>query len=468
MNSSSNFASLGLSAPILKAVEEKSYKVITPIQQQAIPVVLKGRDVMAAAQTGTGKTAAFVLPVLELLMRNQQGQSSQKRANQARVLILAPTRELAAQIAESIDIYAKYLPLRSTVVFGGVKINPQMMALRKGVDVLVATPGRLLDLYQQNAIQFTQLQVLVLDEADRMLDLGFINDIQKILAVLPKQHQSLMFSATFSDEIRQLAKRIMKNPLEISVNQQNTTAKTVREWMCPVDKKRKPALLKYLIKENNWQQVLVFCKTKQGVNKLTRYLEEQGIKAEAIHGDKSQAARTKALNRFKQENVQILVATDLAARGLDIDQLPQVVNFDLPKVAADYIHRIGRTGRAGMNGQAVSLVSADEFDQLTDIEHLLNKLLTRKLIDGFEPRHDVPISKIWRKAKKPKKPKKTKNIQLDAKPKTKQKKNQPSEITNKQGKQHRRRGKNENKNPGSNDGEKPPRRKLKRIKKTPR
>jgi len=403
MNSDSNFESLGLSPEILKAVAEKGYKTPSPIQMKSIPVILQGKDLMAAAQTGTGKTAGFTLPILEKLIKGEHA-----GANQARVLILTPTRELAVQIEESVANYGKYLGLRSCVVYGGVKINPQMMRLRKGVDILVATPGRLLDLYNQNAIKFKQLEILVLDEADRMLDMGFIDEISKILDVLPKQRQNLMFSATFSDDIRSFARKLVNNPVEISVTPRITTAKTVSEIIYPVDKKKKPALLSYLIKENNWQQVLVFSKTKNGADKLTRYLEDQGIKAVAIHGNKSQGARTKALAEFKQSTVTVLVATDIAARGLDIEQLPQVVNFDLPTVAQDYVHRIGRTGRAGSNGRAVSLVSADEFDQLTDIEHLIKKLLKRKLIDGFEPTHDVPESRLWRKPKKSKKPKKPK------------------------------------------------------------
>lgn len=484
MNTNSNFKALGLSASTLKAIEDKAYSLPTPIQQQAIPAVLKGKDVMAAAQTGTGKTAAFTLPILDILVKGARVQ-----ANQARTLILAPTRELAIQIGESILEYGKYLPLRSTVVYGGVKINPQMMTLRKGVDILIATPGRLLDLHQQNAVSFQQLEILVLDEADRMLDMGFITDLQKILAILPKQRQTLMFSATFSDQIRELARTLVSHPVEISVSPKNTTAKTVSQWMVPVDKKRKPALLKYLIKENNWKQVLVFCKTKQGVDKLITYLEEQGIKSAAIHGNKSQAARSKALEYFKQESVQVLVATDLAARGLDIDQLPQVVNFDLPTVAADYIHRIGRTGRAGLNGQAVSLVSADEFDNLTDVEHLINKLLPRKLMDGFEPRHDVPMSKLWRKPKKPKKPKKSKKEkqtevgsveytqakQTSGKTVNKNKQGQNKQEQNKQeqGQPKNKRGKFRSRyskdasSSDSNDGARPPKRKFKQGKKLP-
>jgi ATP-dependent RNA helicase RhlE len=314
-------------------------------------------------------------------------------ANQARVLVLTPTRELAAQVGESVATYGRNLHLSSTVVFGGVKINPQMMKLRKGVDVLVATPGRLLDLYNQKAVKFKQLEVLVLDEADRMLDMGFIHDIKKILALLPKKRQNLMFSATFSDDIRKLAKGMVNNPVEISVSPRNTTVESVEQWLCPVDKKQKSALLTSLIQDNEWQQVLVFCRTKHGANRLARQLDNKGIQAVAIHGNKSQGARTKALSGFKNGRTRILVATDIAARGLDIDQLPHVVNFDLPNVPEDYIHRIGRTGRAGSSGEAVSLVSADEHKQLVDIERLIRQQIERKYIDGFDPVHDLPASR---------------------------------------------------------------------------
>jgi len=403
-----SFASLGLSTPILDAVAENGYETPSPIQAQAIPAVIEGKDVMAAAQTGTGKTAGFTLPLLERLSQGQRA-----KPNHTRALILTPTRELAAQIAESVTTYGKHLSLSSTVVFGGVKINPQMMKLCKGVDILVATPGRLMDLYSQNAIKFTQLEVLVLDEADRMLDMGFIHDIRKILAVLPKHRQNLLFSATFSAEIRQLAKGLVNDPVEISVTPRNTTAKTVEQWICPVDKKQKSALLTQLIDDNKWQQVLVFSRTKHGANRLTRYLEERGINAAAIHGNKSQGARTRALADFKSGEASVLVATDIAARGLDIDQLPQVVNFDLPNVPEDYVHRIGRTGRAGASGKAVSLVCADEFPLLADIERLIKQLLPRKLIDGFEPVHDLPESRLDTRPFKPKKPKKPKTGHRD-------------------------------------------------------
>lgn len=384
-----NFNELGLIDPILRAVTEEGYQTPTAIQEQAIPAILAGRDVMAAAQTGTGKTAGFTLPILQRLSLGQKA-----AANQVRVLILTPTRELAAQVSESVQVYGKYLPLTSAVVFGGVKINPQMMRLRRGVDVLVATPGRLLDLYQQNAVKFKQLEILVLDEADRMLDMGFIHDIKKILAALPKDRQSLLFSATFSTDIRQLAQGLIRDPLEISVTPRNAAAKTVKQWIHPVDKKQKPDLLLHLIREQKWGQVLVFSKTKHGANKLSRFLEQGGVKAAAIHGNKSQGARTRALADFKDGSVAVLVATDIAARGLDIDQLPHVVNFDLPNVSEDYVHRIGRTGRAGATGEAVSLVSADEFKLLADIERLTKQILTREYVAGFEPEHDLPTSNL--------------------------------------------------------------------------
>ncbi len=400
-----SFTDLGLSEPLLKAVRDQGYDTPSPIQAQAIPAVISGRDVMAAAQTGTGKTAGFTLPLLEKLSQGGRVNKSSVGSNNVRALVLTPTRELAAQVSDSIATYGKYLNLHSTVVFGGVKINPQMMRLRQGVDVLVATPGRLMDLYNQNAVKFSQLEVLILDEADRMLDMGFIRDIKKIIALLPKQRQNLLFSATFSSDIRALAKGLVNKPLEISVNAENSTAEKVTQWLTAVDKKRKPAVLTYLIKENNWQQVLVFTKTKHGANKLTRHLEAEGLTAAAIHGNKSQGARTKALASFKDGRVQVLVATDIAARGIDIDLLPQVVNFDLPNVPEDYVHRIGRTARAGNTGQAVSLVCNDELKLLWDIENVIQQHIERKVIDQFIPVNELGESRMMRslKAKKPKK-----------------------------------------------------------------
>ena len=410
------FIELGLSEPLLKAVQEKGYETPSPIQAQAIPAVISGRDVMAAAQTGTGKTAGFTLPLLEKLSKGGTAQS-RVQSNNVRALVLTPTRELAAQVSESITTYGKYLNLHSTVVFGGVKINPQMMRLRQGVDVLVATPGRLMDLYNQNAVKFSQLEVLILDEADRMLDMGFIRDIKKIISLLPKQRQNLLFSATFSADIRALAKGLVHKPLEISVNPENSTAEKVTQWLTAVDKKRKPAVLTHLIKDNSWQQVLVFTKTKHGANKLTRYLEAEGLTAAAIHGNKSQGARTKALASFKDGRVQILVATDIAARGIDIDLLPNVVNFDLPNVPEDYVHRIGRTARAGNTGQAVSLVCADELKLLWDIEHVIQQHIERKTLDKFMPMNELGESRAIRalKAKKPKKIKKPKEAKIEHK-----------------------------------------------------
>jgi len=401
-----SFTSLGLSPEILSALSEKGYEKPSPIQEQAIPAVLAKKDVMAAAQTGTGKTAGFTLPILELLSKGDK-----VKPNQTRSLIITPTRELAAQIADNVETYSKNLALSSTVVFGGVKINPQMMRLRQGIDVLIATPGRLLDLYNQNAIRFEQLEVLVLDEADRMLDMGFLRDIKKILALLPKQRQNLLFSATFSDDIRDLARGLVNNPVEISVTPRNTAAETVQQLVYPVDKKKKPALLTQLIKDNDWRQVLVFMKTKHGANRLTRTLEAEGIKAAAIHGNKSQGARTKALAQFKEGNINVLVATDIAARGIDIDQLPQVVNFELPNVSEDYVHRIGRTGRAGASGHAISLVCADEIDLLNDVQHVIQQYIPREVYTGFTPTNELPESRKLRplKAKKPKKPKKPKS-----------------------------------------------------------
>lgn len=396
------FAEMGLCQALLDAVAAKGYDTPTPIQEKAIPAILEGKDVMAAAQTGTGKTAGFTLPILENLRAGKFAE-----ANQARVLVLTPTRELAAQVGESVQTYGKNLPMRSAVVFGGVKINPQMQKLRRGVDVLVATPGRLLDLHNQNAVKFDHLEVLVLDEADRMLDMGFIHDIRKIISKLPRDRQNLMFSATFSRDIRELAKTIVRQPVEISVTPENAAAPTVKQWIVPVDKKNKSPLLIHLIKQNNWGQVLVFSRTKHGANKLTKQLAAAGIRAVAIHGNKSQGARTKALANFKADKVQVLVATDIAARGLDIRQLPQVVNFDLPNVPEDYVHRIGRTGRAGSEGQAVSLVSADELQQLRDIEKLTKKLLVREYEEDFYPEHDLPETRLNLspgRAKKPKKP----------------------------------------------------------------
>ena len=367
-----NFSSLGLSQPIVKAVTQQGYKFPSDIQIQVIPVILEGKDVMAAAQTGTGKTAGFTLPILEGFSRKKTSGPRQIRS-----LILTPTRELASQVQANIGKYSLHLPVKSMAIFGGVKTRPQIEKLRNGVDILVATPGRLLDLYNQNVIKFDQLEVLVLDEADRMLDMGFIHDIRKILSYLPTNRQNLMFSATFSKEIRKLAKTFTNAPVEISTSPANTTVTTVKHWVTPINKQRKSAMLIELVRSNNWFQVLVFVRTKHGANKLTQTLKKQKISADAIHGNKSQGARTRALADFKNGKTAILVATDIAARGLDINKLPRVINFDLPAVAEDYIHRIGRTGRAGQKGEAISLVSPDELKQLSAIERLLKYKLDR-------------------------------------------------------------------------------------------
>ena len=379
------FQALGLIDPIQRTLETLGYKEPTPVQKQAIPAVLAGRDLMAAAQTGTGKTAGFALPILQRL--TMEGATSPQSV---RCLVLVPTRELAEQVYDSFRTYGGNLPLRSYVAYGGVPIEPQVSKLRKGLDVLVATPGRLLDLLDQGAVKFDALQTLVLDEADRMLDLGFERDLDRLLLALPKQRQTLLFSATFSDEIRKLANGMLKDPLAIQVSPSNTATKTVKQWLIPTDKKRKPELLLHLLKKLRWKQVLVFVKTRKGVEQLVKTLQEHGISADSIHGDKTQPARLRALARFKAAEVQLLVATDVAARGLDIEALPQVVNFDLPTVAEDYIHRIGRTGRAGMEGEAVSLVCADEADLLKAIETLTRQVIRRVEEPGFEADHRVP------------------------------------------------------------------------------
>jgi len=380
-----SFYSLGLSEQLVRATADQGYETPSPIQAKAIPAVLSGRDVMAAAQTGTGKTAGFTLPLLQRLAENP------RTGKGPRVLILAPTRELAAQVHDSVALYSRYMPTKSAVVFGGVKINPQMMKLRKGLDVLVATPGRLMDLYQQNAVRFNEVEILVLDEADRMLDMGFIRDIRKILALLPAKRQNLLFSATFSNEIRTLAEGLLDNPVQVEVAARNTAAESIKQSVYPVDQSQKTALLSKLVRDNGWEQVLVFTRTKHGANRLTQKLERDGITAAAIHGNKSQGARTRALADFKQGEVRVLVATDIAARGLDIKQLPQVVNFELPNVPEDYVHRIGRTGRAGESGHALSLVSADEGKMLAGIERLIKKQLPRKSVEGFEPQNNLPL-----------------------------------------------------------------------------
>ena len=372
------FNQLGLSAELLRAVEKKGYTEATPIQQQAIPHILEGHDILAGAQTGTGKTAGFTLP---LLQRLQYGTQNRRRV---RALVLTPTRELAAQVGDSVRDYGAYLPFRTAVIYGGVSINTQIAKLRKGVDVVVATPGRLLDHMQQGTIDLSAIEVLVLDEADRMLDMGFIRDIRKILKALPAERQNLLFSATFSDDIRTLAANTLNAPAEFQVSPENSTAERISQIVHPVDKSRKRELLSHCIGAENWQQVLVFTRTKHGANRLAKQLEADGIAATAIHGNKSQGARTRALKEFKDGTVRVLVATDIAARGLDINRLPHVVNYELPHVPEDYVHRIGRTARAGNDGHAVSLVCVDEQKLLHDIEKLLGTKLRKKVVPGYE------------------------------------------------------------------------------------
>jgi ATP-dependent RNA helicase RhlE len=378
-----SFSSLGLSAELLRAVSEQGYTEATPVQARAIPVIITGRDLQAAAQTGTGKTAGFTLPLLQRLQTTPAPAGGHRHP--VRALILTPTRELAAQVGESVQTYGKYLRYPTAIIFGGVNINPQIDKLRRGVDIVIATPGRLLDHVQQRTIDLSKVEILVLDEADRMLDMGFIRDIRRILALLPAKRQNLMFSATFSDDIRSLAAGILKSPETIDVAPRNSTAERVSQRVYPVDQGRKRLLLAQLIKEGDWKQVLVFTRTKHGANRLAEQLGKDGIQSAAIHGNKSQGARTRALADFKQNRVRVLVATDIAARGLDIDQLPHVVNYELPNVPEDYVHRIGRTGRAGSSGEAISLVAGAERSLLRDIERLLRTELPQTVVPGFEP-----------------------------------------------------------------------------------
>ncbi len=427
-----SFESLGLRAEILQAIADQGYTDPTPIQLKSIPIVAQGRDVMASAQTGTGKTAGFTLPLLQRLCEDLPPQdlsgangagngalssrakskpatsnskpvlrkkgapvSSDRGAHRAiRALIVTPTRELAAQVGENVMAYSKYLPIRSTVIFGGVKINPQISKLRQGVDILIATPGRLLDHVNQQTVDLSQVEILVLDEADRMLDMGFIHDIRKILTLLKQERQTLLYSATFSGPIRKLADSFLRSPEFIEVARSNAAAETVDQLVYLVDRARKSELLSFIIGSRNWRQVLVFTRTKHGANRLTKHLQQDGLTAAAIHGNKSQGARTRALASFKSGDIRILVATDIAARGLDIDLLPHVVNFELPNVAEDYVHRIGRTGRAGNEGQAISLVCVDEKDLLRDIERLLRRDLPKEAIAGYEPDLSIPPEPI--------------------------------------------------------------------------
>ena len=375
-----NFDELNLAPAILRAVQEQGYTAPTPIQAQAIPVVLGGHDLLAGAQTGTGKTAGFTLPMLQLLSTRPAA-----KAGAIRALVLTPTRELAAQVEEAIRAYGKYLELTSTVIFGGVGMNPQINRIARGVDILVATPGRLLDLEGQNHIDLSHVEILVLDEADRMLDMGFIHDVKKVLALLPKHKQSLLFSATFSDEIRELAGNLLKDPKSVQVTPPNTTVERIAQVIYPVGRNRKKDVLAHLVGENDWSQVLVFTRTKFGANKVADFLNDRGIKAMALHGNKSQSARTQALAEFKTGDLRALVATDIAARGIDIDELPHVVNYDIPNVPEDYVHRIGRTGRAGNSGEAVSLVCMDEEGFMHEIERFTKQQIPVRMLDGFGP-----------------------------------------------------------------------------------
>ena len=375
-----SFSTLGLRPELVRAVSEKGYAIPTPIQAQAIPLILEGRDLMGSAQTGTGKTAGFTLPILQRL--DGSGRPGKDR-RAVRALAVVPTRELAIQVNHSVEDYGKWLRLESAAVFGGVNINPQKKKLARGVDFLVATPGRLLDLVNQGSVDLSRIEILVLDEADRMLDMGFIRDIRKLLALLPRQKQTLLFSATFSDPIKQLAGGLMHSPALVEIGRRNDTVESVEQLIHPVEKDRKRELLSHLIGSNNWQQVLVFGRTKHGANRLAKQLNADGVTATAIHGNKSQSARIEALAKFKSGKVQVLVATDIAARGLDIEQLPHVINFELPQVAEDYVHRIGRTGRAGHRGHAISLVCDEESGQLRDIERLIKREIPRHMVAGY-------------------------------------------------------------------------------------
>ncbi|WP_406608810.1 DEAD/DEAH box helicase [Agarivorans sp. JK6] len=382
------FTKLGLSTPLIQAIQEQNYQQPTPIQAKAIPLVLKGKNLIAAAQTGTGKTASFVLPILQSISR----QTEALRGKRVRALILAPTRELAQQVEQSIKDYAKHLEISSLAMVGGVDSEPQKQALIYGVDVLVATPGRLLDMMYQRAVHFDQLDTLVLDEADRMLDMGFIDDISKIVDRLPEQRQSLLFSATLSKQVKQLAKTTIGDAVEISLTHDANNAPDIDQWLITVDKDKKSSLLSHMINENDWQQALIFIQTKHGSAKLVSQLEKRGIAAEAFHSGRSQASRTKLLESFKAGEVKFVVATGIAARGIDIEELNRVVNYDLPDQADDYVHRIGRTGRAGASGEAISFVSKDDFRNLCAIESRIGHLIERKVVEGFEPKKEVPIS----------------------------------------------------------------------------
>ena len=393
-----SFDKLGLNEPILKALKQKGYKEPSPIQAKAIPAILEKRDVMAAAQTGTGKTASFILPILHMLSNPKH----KFKGHVIRALVVTPTRELAAQVRESAVTYGRNLNLKSTAIYGGTSVRNQKKVLRQGVDILVATHGRLLDLYNQKSIDFSKVEVLVLDEADQMLDMGFINDIKKIIRLLPDRRQNLMFTATFSDPFRALANKFSYNPLEISVTRDNETAENIEHYIHPVETSRKSELLVHLIKKEKWKQALVFTRTKHGANRLTKKLIQAHIPAVAIHGNKTQNYRTRALDDFKKNRVRILVATDVAARGIDIKNMNQVINFDLPTVAKDYVHRIGRTGRAGESGKAISFVGSEQFELLDAIQKLLKQTLEQHIVEGFEPNNPIAksTSKVGKKQRR--------------------------------------------------------------------
>lgn len=410
-----NFEELGLSSPLLRVLKEKNYTSPTPIQEQAIPVIIQGRDVIAGSQTGTGKTAAFALPILEKLSQKDRV----GKGCYIRTLILTPTRELASQVEASIHVYSEHLPLKSAVIFGGVKMAAQIHKLRRGFDILVATPGRLLDHLQNGTVDLSRVSTFVLDEADRMLDMGFIRDIRKIIAALPKTRQNLLFSATYSKEIETLSRNILHDPVRIAVTPGNVAAESVEQIVYPVDKTRKRALLSYLIGSGNWKQVLVFTRTKHGANRLAKQLTIDGLPSDAIHGNKTQSARTRALEGFKQGKFQVLVATDVAARGIDIEKLPHVVNYDLPLSPEDYIHRIGRTGRAGKEGRAISLMSNEEVKLLKAIERLLKKTISQTILPGYEPVLGAPTSEPRQKQSRRRKPRQ--NDSRSRKPQAKKK-----------------------------------------------
>lgn len=424
-----SFQSLGLSDALLKAISKKGYTTPSPIQEKAIPVVLEGKDVLASAQTGTGKTAGFTLPMLQLLT-----QTEARRRRPIRALVLTPTRELAAQVYDNVRAYSEFLDIRSTVIFGGVNQKPQVRTLRQGVDILIATPGRLLDLQSQGELSLSKIEFLVLDEADRMLDMGFVRDIKKVISLVPRKRQTLLFSATFSKSIKELASNMLYKPVLVEATPENTTAEKVIQTTYRVDKSKKTALITKFIKEGNWDQVLVFTRTKHGANRLSQKLDKAGITSAAIHGNKTQNARTKALAGFKKGTIRVLVATDIAARGLDIPLLPYVINYELPNVPEDYVHRIGRTGRAGASGQAISLVGVDEKEYVRGIEKLLGERLPSNIIPGFEPTDTIEELKA-RAAENKQRHKQSRN----ARPKNKSQKSEGSNSNSRNSRNRNRR-----------------------------